>query len=190
MQLLLCEKLQGATALSPSLTPWTLLFSRGSIRCHFVARKKFLTASRLAISDHNALRRQGLRSRNKQPYSHPARARGREMAVQWTVPVQRRAAEVERRCVRACGALADAAERLALPVHVVADAPGVRARLELVRASDDLALAACSMKAVELFAVRGAAANLVTPLASAQHVPGGDHHPVWLALSLFQSARG
>ncbi|KAG2586885.1 hypothetical protein PVAP13_5NG087000 [Panicum virgatum] len=112
------------------------------------------------------------------------------MAVQWTVPVQRRAAEVERRCVRACGALADAAERLALPVHVVADAPGVRARLELVRASDDLALAACSMEAVELFAVRSAAANPVAPLASVQHVPGGDHHPLRLALSLLQSARG
>jgi len=116
------------------------------------------------------------------------------MAVQWTVPVQRRAAEVERRCVRACGVLAAAAERLALPVRV-ADAPGARARLELVSgmlagASDDLALAACSMEAVELFAVRGAAANPVAPLASAQHVPGGDHHPLRLALSLFQSARG
>ena len=81
-----------------------------------------------------------------------------------------------------------------VPSSPIADAPGVRPRMELVRAmltgaSDDLALAACSMKAVELFAVRGAAANLVTPLASAQHVPSGDHHPVWLALSLFQSAR-
>ena len=96
------------------------------------------------------------------------------MAVQWTVPVQRRAAEVELRCVRACRVLAAAAERLALPVRV----------------ADDLALAACSMEAVELFALRGAAASPTVPLASVQHVPGGDRHPLRLALSLLQSARG
>ncbi|OEL33147.1 hypothetical protein BAE44_0005835 [Dichanthelium oligosanthes] len=115
------------------------------------------------------------------------------MAMQWTVPVQRRAVEVRVRCVRACRVLADAAERLALPVHVgIADAQqDVRARFEIVRgtitgANDDLALAASSMKAVELFAFRGAADNPMVPLASVEHVPGGGgNHPVRLALSLF-----
>ncbi|CAL4951716.1 unnamed protein product [Urochloa decumbens] len=118
------------------------------------------------------------------------------MALRWTVPLQRRAVEVELCCVRACGFLAAAVESLASPMPV-ADAPAdVRARLELVRgmltgASDDLALAASSMEAAELFAVRGAAAKPTAPLASVQHIPGGNHHEAAarLALILFQSAR-
>jgi hypothetical protein len=113
--------------------------------------------------------------------------------AQWRVLVQRRAAEVELRCLRSCGVLADAVERLTLPVNVgVADAQDVRARLELVRgiltgASDDLALAACSMDAVVVFAERGAAAKPVAvgPLASVQ----ANSDPVRLALSMLQSAK-
>ena len=117
------------------------------------------------------------------------------MAARWTVLFRLRAVEVAFRCVRARGVLADAAARLASRMHG-ADAQDVRARHELVRglltgASDDLALAASSMKAAELFALYGASANPMLPLLSVQHVPDGNH-PVRLrlALSLFQSARG
>ncbi|CAL4977981.1 unnamed protein product [Urochloa decumbens] len=118
------------------------------------------------------------------------------MALRWTVPLQRRAVEVELCCVRARGFLAVAAESLAPPMPV-ADAPAdVRARLELVRgmltgASDDLALAASSMEAAELFSVRAATATPTAPLASVQHIPDGDHPAAAarLALILFQSAR-
>ncbi|CAL4958269.1 unnamed protein product [Urochloa decumbens] len=120
------------------------------------------------------------------------------MALRWTVPLQRRAVEVELCCVRARGFLAAAAESLAPPMPV-ADAPAdVRARLELVRgmltgASDGLALAACSMEAAELFAVRAAAANPIRPFPSVQHITDGDHPAAAaaarLALILFQSAR-
>ena len=116
------------------------------------------------------------------------------MAARWTVLFRLRAVEVAFRCVRARGVLADAAELLALRMHG-ANAQDVRARHELVRslltgASDDLALAASSMKAAELFALYGASANPMLPLLSVQHVPDGNH-PVRLrlALSLFQSSR-
>ena len=114
------------------------------------------------------------------------------MAAPWTVLFRLRVGEVAVRCVRARGVLADAAARLASRMHG-ADAQDVRARHELVRglltgASDDLALAASSMKAAELFALYGASANPMLPLLSVQHVTDGNH-PVRLALSLFQSAR-
>ncbi|CAO2185699.1 unnamed protein product [Urochloa humidicola] len=124
------------------------------------------------------------------------------MALPWTVPLQRRAAEVELCCVRAYEFLAATAESLAAPMPVAGAPPDMRAHLELVRgmltgASDDLVLAASSMEAAELFAVRGAAANPIRPLPSIQHIPDGDHPAAAvaaaaaprLALVLFQSAR-
>ncbi|KAF8704935.1 hypothetical protein HU200_031179 [Digitaria exilis] len=117
--------------------------------------------------------------------------------MRWTVPVEQRAADVGHRCARACVVLADAAERLPAPPTDAAAAADARARLEVVRgmladASSDLDLAASSMMAIELFALRGAAASPMAPLASVQHVGGGGggDHPVRLALSLFQGARG
>lgn len=108
------------------------------------------------------------------------------------MPVERRAVDVQHLCARACVVLAHAAERLAPPMHAADD--DARARLEVMRgvladASDDLALAASSMEAIELFALRGAAASPMAPLASVQHVAGGGDHPLPLALSLFQEAR-
>ena len=96
------------------------------------------------------------------------------MAARWTVLFRLRAVEVAVRCVRAREVLGDAAARLASPMHD-ADAHDVRARHELVRnmltvASDDLALAASSMKAAELLALYGASANPMLPLLSVQHV--------------------
>ncbi|XP_025815729.1 uncharacterized protein LOC112892831 [Panicum hallii] len=85
------------------------------------------------------------------------------MAARWTVLFRLRAVEVAVRCV------------------------GAR-ELAHGGASDDLALAASSMKAAELFALYGASANPMLPLPSVQHVPDRNH-PVRLALSLFQSAR-
>ncbi|CAO2199045.1 unnamed protein product [Urochloa humidicola] len=118
------------------------------------------------------------------------------MALPWTVPLQRRAVEVELCCVRAYEFLAAAAESLAAPMPVAGAPADVRAHLELVRGmltgvSNDLALAASSMEAAELFAVRAAAANPIRPLPFVQHITDGDHlaAAARLALILFQSAR-
>ncbi|OEL12721.1 hypothetical protein BAE44_0026256 [Dichanthelium oligosanthes] len=116
------------------------------------------------------------------------------MAARWKVMFQLRTVEVAVRCVRARGVLADAAERLASPMHGT-DAQDVRAQHELVRSLltgvfDVLALAASSMKAAELFALYGAAsANPMLLVLSIQHIPDGNH-PVRLALGLLHRAPG
>ena len=87
------------------------------------------------------------------------------MASRWRVLFHLRAVEVAVRCVRARGVLADAAERLASPMHV-ADAQVGRERLELLGAvltdaKSSLALAGATLAAAEHLALRGAAGGEV-----------------------------
>ncbi|KAL6626789.1 hypothetical protein ACP70R_030515 [Stipagrostis hirtigluma subsp. patula] len=115
------------------------------------------------------------------------------MAVSWTMLVLERMVEVIDRCGRGRQGLTTAFALLALPTHV-ADAPEVRARLELVRgmlrddASVEIALAASAVTAAELVALRGAADNPANPLPSIYDIPVGFLF-VRLALDLVQVAR-
>ncbi|CAO2185743.1 unnamed protein product [Urochloa humidicola] len=106
------------------------------------------------------------------------------MAMLWAVPLQRRAVEAV-----LCGASAPAGFSPAWWRASRRRRAGGRARHARGRIRD-LALAACSMEAAELFAVRGAAADPILPLPSVQHIPDGDHPAAARpALILFQSAR-
>lgn len=108
--------------------------------------------------------------------------------------VQRRALEVEVRCVRARGVLAGGAAYLAPPL-LVAEAQAARARIEAVlaiatSASDDINRASNAATAARLLALRRASEDPRTPLRFIQQIPGGHRNArARLTLRLLQSAR-